>query len=346
MGLNGRVLLHGLAVAAMAIMVAACAPTVQVTGPFTGTARIDGNTLIARDGAHLPLRHWLPKNGKPKVVVAALHGYNDYSEAFNAPATTWAKQGIATYAIDQRGFGRAPEHGIWAGTRAMTQDLAGLATTLKKRYPGVPLYLMGESMGGAVVLAALGGSTKLHPAGAVLVAPAVWGRKYLGPFKSAMLWLTAHTIPWFEVTAQGLDITPSDNEAMLIRLSRDPLVIKSTRIDSIWGVVNLMDKADAAASRVSVPVLLLYGTRDEVIPPAPTRATIATLRAHDRHKVKVALYPSGYHMLLRDLDARVPTEDIASWMLDPSRPLPSGADHIGTALKKAVPQKENRAAAR
>ncbi len=312
-----------------AVLLAACAPTVQTTGPFTGTAHIDGDTLVARDGARLPLRKWLPKDGKPRVVVAALHGYNDYSEAFEAPATAWAKEGIATYAIDQRGFGRAPGHGIWAGTEAMTQDAAGLATVLAKRYPGVPLYLVGESMGGAVALAALGGRSDIHPAGAVLVAPAVWGRKYLGTFKSGFLWLTAHTVPWFEVTAEGLNITPSDNEKMLIRLGRDPLVIKSTRIDSIWGLVDLMDEADAAATRVKVPVLLLYGTRDEVIPPAPTLDAIKALSAHGH--LTVAFYRSGYHMLLRDLEAARPTEDVAAWMLAPGKPLPSGADRVAKA---------------
>lgn len=301
----------------------ACAPRVQPSGPFTGEARIEANALIARDGARLPLRVWAPAE-PPRAVIAALHGFNDYSRAFEDPATAWAARGIATYAIDQRGFGAGPRPGVWAGTAAMIEDLAALADTVARRHPGVPLYLAGDSMGGAVVLSALAARSELRPAGALLIAPAVWGRAHLGPIKSAALWLTAHTVPWFRVTPQGLGVRPSDNEEMLRRLARDPLVIKETRFDALWGLVNLMDTALDASARVDAPVLLLYGTHDEVIPAEPTREAIARLRANG--KARAAFYDSGYHMLLRDLGAATPIADAAAWLLDPAAPLPSGAD--------------------
>ena len=51
--------------------------------------------FIANDGTMLPLRTWLPV-GKPAAVILALHGFNDYSNAFAAPGEEWAKHGIAT----------------------------------------------------------------------------------------------------------------------------------------------------------------------------------------------------------------------------------------------------------
>jgi alpha-beta hydrolase superfamily lysophospholipase len=305
------------------VATAACAPRVQPSGPFIAEPRIDGATFIARDGARLPIRAWTP-DGPPRAVVAAVHGFNDYSRAFERPAEAWAREGIATYAYDQRGFGAGPEPGVWAGSEAMTDDLASFAGTLARRYPGVPLYLAGDSMGGAVVLVTLARRPDLRPAGALLIAPAVWGRDYLGKFKSTMLWLTAHTVPWFQATAEGLDITPSDNEEMLRRLARDPLFIKSTRMDAIWGLVNLMDTALDATAKVDVPVLLLYGTRDEIIPKEPTRVAITRLARNGA--TRAAYYDSGYHMLLRDLGAAQPIADAAAWFLDPRASLPSGAD--------------------
>lgn len=302
---------------------AACAPTVQPSGPFDGAPRLTESGLVARDGRELPLRKWLPE-GETRAVVAALHGFNDYSRAFDDAGRAWARRGIAIYAVDQRGFGASPGFGRWAGTETMVDDAAALAAALRASYPDRPLYLLGDSMGGAVVLVALARGRIKEAAGAVLVAPAVWGRAALGPVKSAMLWLSAHTVPWFEATAEGLDVTPSDNTEMLRRLARDPLVIKSTRMDAIWGLVNLMDEAQAAAAYVDVPVLWLYGTRDEVIPLEPTRRAIAAMRKNG--KLTTAFYDSGYHMLLRDLAADVPVNDIAAWILDPTAALPSGAD--------------------
>jgi alpha-beta hydrolase superfamily lysophospholipase len=75
---------------------------------------------------------------------------------------------------------------------------------------------------------------------------------------------------------------------------------------------------------VDVPVLLLYGTKDEIIPEEPTRVAVTRLARNGA--MRAAYYDSGYHMLLRDLGAAKPIADAAAWFLDPRAPLPSGAD--------------------
>ena len=305
----------------------ACAPRLQLTGPMTGEPRVDGEALIARDGARLPLRRWGPEAQKPWAVLMALHGFNDYSNAFDAAARHWANKGVVTYAIDQRGFGQAPYTGLWAGTDTMVADLRALAAAVKKHHPGLPLHVLGDSMGGAVAMVTLA----RHPGGpidgAVLAAPAVWGRQHLGAFKRGALWLSAHTIPWLRLTPEGLDIQASDNIAMLRALGKDKLIIKETRVDAIWGLVNLMDAAFTAADKIEVPLLLLYGARDEVIPKDPTHAVAAKVMAKGR--ARAAYYADGYHMLLRDLQADAVLSDVLAWIRDPRAPLPSGSEAGG-----------------
>lgn len=296
---------------------------------MTGEPRINGGTFIARDGARLPLRRWAPEAAMPRAVFVALHGFNDYSNAFDAAATEWAKRGIVTYAIDQRGFGKSAHRGLWAGVDTMVSDAKALTKAAKARHPDLPLFILGDSMGGAVAMVALTRNPAPPVRGAILVAPAVWGRAHLGAIKRGALWLTAHTIPWFPVTAEGLAIEPSDNKAMLRKLARDDLVIKRTRVDAIWGLVNLMDAAVAAAPKIEVPLLLLYGARDEIIPKAPTRAVLRTLMASGR--ARAAYYKNGYHMLLRDLRAEEVIDDVAAWIKDPGAPLPSDADERARA---------------
>ena len=110
---------------------------------------------------------------------------------------------------------------------------------------------------------------------------------------------------------------------MLVRLNQDPLVIKQTRIDTIYGLVNLMDAALAAAPDLKTPTLILYGERDEIIPKAPTRRMLKTLSS-GRHRI--AFYKSGFHMLLRDLQAATVWKDMAAWINNQNAPLPSKAD--------------------
>lgn len=272
--------------------------------------------LLARDGVKLPTRVWGPD--RPKAVIVALHGMGDYSNAFAMPADAWAQQGIATLAFDQRGFGASEHPGLWAGGDTMRRDLADALAAARARYPGVPVYALGESMGGAVVLSALAGADAPKADGIILVAPAVWSRADMPLSYRVTLWLTAHTLPGLEVSGNGIvHIWPSDNIPMLRAYSRDPLVQKDTRSDAVYGLVDLMDEARHAPEHLgpTPPILFLYGQNDQVIPAEPTQAVIAALGA----RAQVHRYEHGYHMLLRDLDAAQVWRDAAGWILDPSR---------------------------
>jgi alpha-beta hydrolase superfamily lysophospholipase len=316
----------------------ACAPRLAPPGPGPAAPRLDmtAGDFQTRDGTLLPLRAWLPKaDATPKAVIVALHGFNDYSNAFEAPGTYLASHGIATFAYDQRGFGAAPHRGLWPGTDALTGDLVDAARTMRARYPGVPLYLLGDSMGGAVVVAAMTGSEAPPADGIILVAPAVWARSAMPLTHRVALWIGAHTVPWMDVSGRGLGIQASDNIEMLRALGRDPLVIKETRVDAVHGLVDLMDRALAAAPRLRVPALLLYGEKDEVIPAAPILRFWRDLPAAERPHQRRALYADGWHMLLRDLEARVVLDDIVQWIADPRAPLPSGAEAHALARLKA-----------
>ncbi|WP_370152676.1 alpha/beta fold hydrolase [Ferrovibrio sp.] len=319
-------------------LLAACAPRLQPPGEPAGPAVLDpaADSWQADDGWVLPLRRWLP-DGPPAVVILALHGFNDYGMAFAEPAAWWADRGIATYAPDQRGFGAAPYRGLWAGGTRMIRDAADLTRLLRQRYPGRPLYWLGESMGGALALAAWQQAEDVRPDGMILSAPAVWGRDSMPLLYRLSLWLAAHTIPWKTFTGQGLNVQASDNIPMLRRLSRDPQVIKATRVDAIHGLVDLMDMA-AASRPAGLPVLLLYGAKDEIIPRQPVARYVDALRSDAPAGLRIAVYPEGWHMLLRDLQAETVWRDIAAWIADPVRaPLPSGAEsHVRMLLAPAV----------
>jgi acylglycerol lipase len=306
------------------LLLMACAPRLQPLGPPVMTPKIDDNKLVMDDGVGLPLRDWKP-DGKVKAVILALHGFGDYSNGFEAPAAAWAADGIATYAYDQRGFGETPYHGLWAGDRRMIEDLKAAVSLLRQRHEDVPLYLLGESMGGAVVMAAAVDRNPPHADGFILVAPAVWGRRQLGPIASGALWFFAHTVPWYTLDGRGLRIEPSDNREMLEKLFRDPLIIKATRVDTVYGLVGLMDRAVDATPDMPARTLVMFGAHEQVIDDS---AALSMLRDLPRGPVgpRIAIYSQGYHMLLRDLNAHIVRQDIAAWILNPADPLPSGAE--------------------
>jgi alpha-beta hydrolase superfamily lysophospholipase len=318
------------AVLLAALLLAACAAMTYPAGPAVTVPSVDSGHLVMADGARLPLRSWLP-SGPPRAVVVALHGMNDYSNFFDEPGIALARHGIAGYAYDQRGFGAGPHPGHWSSADAMTADAAAAIALLADRHPGVPVFALGESMGGAVLMAMEArGRTPAGLSGLILSAPAVWGRASMPWYQRAALWLGHALVPGWRPSGRGLEIRPSDNVEMLRKLSADPLVIKETRIDAIKGVVDLMDEAAVAAPSVRTGALVLYGARDEVIPPQPTWAAIRALPGLGRGQ-RVVLYDRGWHMLLRDLQAQVVLDDIAAWVADRSAPLPSGGEMAAQA---------------
>jgi len=330
--------LRAAALAGCLAALAGCAAVHQPMGAPVQAPHIVGRTLVAPDGAHLPLRAWLPQ-GPARAVVLALHGMNDYSNAFEMPAQYWARHGVATYAYDQRGFGRAAQPGIWSDTATMAADLDAAVDAIAARHPQLPLYLLGESMGGAVVVAALAsppaaGRPPLaqRVRGAILSSPALWGRQTMNPFYRLTLWAAYHTMPGLEVRPpRGLKIEPSDNLDMLRALGRDPLVLKRTRIDAVSGLVDLMSRGYADLDRLpsELPVLVLYGQHEQVLDRAAVTQAIGRLEdAAAGAPTRLSVYPLGYHMLLRDRCAGIVWDDVLAWLDDAGAPLPSGGEGV------------------
>jgi acylglycerol lipase len=311
----------------LVVALASCAPRFQPPGPNADVPRrptLTHTHFLTSDGTALPLRRWAPET-PPRAVIITLHGFNDYGKAFTEIGTWLATQGVATLAYDQRGFGSSPQAGIWPGRERLVSDIHDAVSAVKDTYPDLPVFALGESMGGGVLMVAWNRSP-LDVDGLVLVAPAVLSRDTIPAYQAASLWVLAHTMPWLSVSGQGIKRNPSDNIEMLRALGRDPLVIKHTRVDSVWGLVNLMDDALAAASQFVAPSLFLFGANDDIVPPTASRQLLAALPKTAGAGQTIAVYPDGFHMLLRDLQSSVVWEDILTWIDDPTAQLPSGGD--------------------
>ena len=72
--------------------------------------------------------------------------------------------------------------------------------------------------------------------------------------------------------------------------------------------------------------LIMFGDREDILTTESVGRFLATLPKLPREEGRLALYPQGYHMMLRDLGAHTIYDDIAAWIRDPAAPLPSGAD--------------------
>jgi alpha-beta hydrolase superfamily lysophospholipase len=268
----------------------------------------DGDTLVVSDGTRLPTRLSAPQN--PVAVVVALHGMNDYSNAWRMPAEAWGARGIAVIAYDQRGFGANPDSGRWPGSAALRADLHDAIAAARARFPDARIFAAGHSLGAAVVLSAMG-EAPLDVDGVILAAPGVWGGSQLPIAYRATANIAASLTPAKTLTGERTDRQASDNIPVLRALYEDPLVVKATRVDAILGAVRLMGEAYDASDEAGGAVLLQFGARDEIIPPR------SMLKAGGRLCGDVAIrrYQANWHLLYRDLKGDAPMRDAADWML-------------------------------
>jgi len=272
---------------------------------------------------------------EPDVVFIAVHGMNDYAGAFRSAGAWWAANGATVYAYDQRGFGRSPGWMIWPDHDVMRKDLVTAIAVARQRHPGARVAVVAESMGAAMAITAFAepGAPKVDAL--ILSAPGLRGWGALPWFYSASLWVSSHVRPdWIVVPPRGVRVVATDNNAKLREMWFNPLVQKSNRIDSVYGVVSIMEEADARIARLpsDIPTLLLYGAKDEIIPVEGVMRATAKMPPH----VKTAYYTKGYHMLMNDLQAETVWRDVLAFVRNPESPVASGAPPLPWLARQAA----------
>jgi alpha-beta hydrolase superfamily lysophospholipase len=321
--------------AGFSALLSGCAPLVQKArtpgSAFAGPG-FSGDRFVSFDGARLGLTTWAAE-GEPWAVIVGLHGMDDYANAFHMAGPFWARAGITTYAYDHRGFGRSPERGVWAGQDLMTEDLRTACAVARRMHPRAIIAVAGESMGGAVAIAAFASDRPPDADRLVMFSPAVWGFSQQPLPYSAMLWVASHTVPAYVAEPPRFlanRIWASDNVRELIAMGKDPQMIWGSRFDTLYGLVSLMETAWQKIDSLRVPTAYMYGAHDQIIPPPAAISAAARLRPPGR----TLYYEHGWHLLLRDLQAETVWRDSVAFIRDPNAAPPSGAPPIPTKVPK------------
>jgi acylglycerol lipase len=261
-------------------------------------------------GERLALTVW-PAEGTERAVILALHGFGDTGrQTFGDAAVYWTTRGITVYAPDQRGFGANPSRQRWPGADMLIADAVAVSGAVRAQHPGVPLVVVGHSMGGGVALAAA--ARGLRADALVLAGPAIAGGAALNPAMRASGWAIATVAPDRRWTGgKVVRIQPTDNREAIVAAVRDPGRFDDPSSRELYGLVHVMDRAAEAAPLVTLPTLTLMGSRDEVLRPARVRAV------HDRIPGAAGYveYPDGWHWLFRDRQAERVWSDVADFAL-------------------------------
>jgi alpha-beta hydrolase superfamily lysophospholipase len=267
-------------------------------------------TTAGLGGLDLHARAWLP-DGPPVAVIVLAHGLGEHHGRYEHVAQRLVSAGYAVYAVDHRGHGRSP------GPRAnierfdhVLSDFCAFAGRAARQHPGSDLFLLGHSMGGAIAFAAAL-RLPVNLRGLVLSAPA--------------LAIDAPGPAWQAAGARVLSaIAPNVGVLRLeaAAVSRDPQVVREYESDPLVHrgpipartAVELLDAAQsfgAQARRMTVPVLVMHGTADRLVPLGPTRRVHQAIASKDR---TLRYYEGLYHELFNEPERDQVLDDVLGWL--------------------------------
>lgn len=271
--------------------------------------RHETGTLEGRGGTSLFRQAWLPDDGRPRAALINLHGLGDHGGLYPALSDWLVPRGIAVHALDLRGHGRSSGRRAYLRDwRDYRDDLDAFVQLVGATAPGRP-FLLGNSLGGLVVLDyALHHGERL--AGVIAAAPAI-GPVGVPPLLMALGRVMSRVWPSFSLEA-GMDLGGlSRDPAAAAAVTADPLFHRKGTARLSTEVTAAIARVQAMAPRLAVPVLLLHGGDDRMVPPDGTRKFFGRLSLADRTLIE---YPGGYHALFADLDAPRVLADLEAWI--------------------------------
>lgn len=300
-----RILLAGLT---LAVVGASMVKPKRRKTERSGALQLDGDSFVVGDGAVLPLMRWATE-GEPRAIMLGLHGYGDYRRAFRLAGPWFAEHGVELVAYDQRGFGETESRGAWPGADNMVQDFADAVSIIKTSHPDLPLYVMGESMGGAVALAGLASDQVNGVDRLIVAAPGVGGDMPLRQLHDSVLRLAALALPWLAIELRRGG-RPWLDPSEAARLADDPLILRELSVGTYEGLVDLATIASQDLRGTLPPTFLLYGELDGTI---PRRAVDDLARSLDDQD-DVRYYPDRHHLLLHEADSDAIFADCLKWL--------------------------------
>lgn len=268
------------------------------------------STFTASDGDNLAVQDWhLPEEVQPRATVLVVHGLGEHGHRYDRFARRLNGWGFAVRSYDQ--YGHGDSGGVRGGlpqAARLIDDLGDIVESTRSRQPGVPLVLLGHSMGGLVAASAV--VRDAVPVDAlVLSSPALATR--LNALQKMLMAVVPRIAPNLAV-GNGLDPTYLSHDAAVVAAYRtDPRVH-----DRITGRLAAFIQEEgarvrAAAPQWALPTLLLYAGDDRLVDPAGSREFAERAPAQ---VVATHCFPALWHEILNERESEPVYAALKQWL--------------------------------
>ncbi len=267
-------------------------------GTFTGSA-----------GEAIWWQAWLPE--EPGAVVVLAHGLHEHCGRYAHVAERLNAAGYAVHALDHRGHGRSGgPRGNVGSMAGVLEDFDRLRVAAEEAHPGLPVFVLGHSMGGLIATEYVIHYGETGLAGLAVSGPAI-DVSSAGRAQQALAPLLGRLAPNL-----GVMSLPAD------KVSRDPAVVRDYEQDPLnhHGKVvartgaEILEAAQDAVRRMpglTLPVLAMHGGADALVPVAASRAVHDTVSSTDR---TLEVYDELFHEIFNEPERDAVLGDLVAWL--------------------------------
>ena len=275
-------------------------------------------TFTMADGSALHRVDWPTGGASPRGTVLIVHGLGEHIGRYAHVAQRLNRAGWAVVGYDQRGHGRSPgARGAIPHSDALLADLSAVLSQLRREQPpGLPLLLLGHSMGGAV--------TARHVAEGLAPRPAAWWQAVDGLVLSSPLLAVDMTAVQSLMLAVFGTLAPSlavGNGLKPEWICRDAAVVKAYVADPLVHnrvtprLARFFIDASALvrqrAAQWRLPTLLLYAGADRCVAPRGSAGFVAAAPAAVLHSRR---YDGLFHEIFNEPEQAQVLDDLVAWL--------------------------------
>ena len=253
---------------------------------------------------------WTP-DAPVRGVVALAHGYGEHARRYDHVAERFGEAGLATYALDHRGHGRA------GGRRVRVRDmkefvsdyrtLVGIATA---EHPGVARIVLGHSMGGGIAFA----YGVQHPDEydlMVLSGPAIAAHEGVSRAKAVIGKAVGSILPDLPIESIDPDLVSRDPD-VVADYKADPLVYRGKVPAGIGKALLLVGETmPQRAPGITAPLLVVHGEDDQLVSADGSRRLVQCVSSTDR---ELKVYPDLYHEVFNEPERDRVIDDVVTWI--------------------------------
>lgn len=298
-------------------------------------------TILSSDQIHTLHHTFYESKATPIATLLIIHGMAEHSGRYDAFAQYLADNGIAVLTYDQLGHGRtitsADELGYFERTypmQTLLKDVVIMANTLKSRYPELPHFIMGHSMGSFIARCVLQHHSSEF-AGSILM-----GTSDTDPLAKVFLPITKvlnkvkphqHNVVFAKTTNKILNSKLKDKsaESQFAWVCKNPIGLAAYEADPLCGfdftnngflalfslMIRGLSKDWAKTIDHDFPMLLVSGEDDPIGNMSKgIKALTSRMQSQGFRDIQSLLYAGMRHEPLHEVDNQMVYADILNWL--------------------------------